>query len=405
VVRLGDRYRRTTFPLGTANRKEAARAAKQIHEYLSANGWEKTLERYKTLKRHCPPLTIGQYLELASKHAEVKPATLTANVRCLRQILAGAFGYQAPGSAKYDYRGQERSQWIKRLDVIPLDRLTPERINTWRREFIAQAGDDQRVLKSRRISAGSILRQAGSLFTPRLLELIKPEGLSENPFTKVPRVKRPSQRYRSETDFAKLIDKALKELALVDPQAFAAFLLLGFAGLRRSEADSLRWDAFHFDEGFIRIATTSDFGGKSAESLADIHLEPEIITLFRAYQASSRGPFVLESDRKPKPDATFARYRAEATFKRLLVWLRTHGIDNEKPLHTLRKEFGAQLAKKHGILAASIALRHSDIGVTRSHYVDDRTRATVGLGHLIGQPDNVIALAQEQPEDRKGQAL
>jgi integrase len=237
-----------------------------------------------------------------------------------------------------------------------------------------------------------------------LLELIKPEGLSESPFAKVPKAKRVSQRYRSEIDFAKLIEAGFKELAFNDPEAFKAFLLMGFAGLRRSEADSLRWEAFHFDEGFIRLTVTSDFGGKTEESLADVHLEPEAIALFRAYQARTRGAFVLESSIDRKPNATFAHYRAADTFKRLIAWLRSHGMDNEKPLHTLRKEFGAQLAKTHGILAASIALRHSDIAVTRSHYVDDRTRATLGLGHLIRQPDNVVALEQAQSKNLEGKS-
>jgi hypothetical protein len=61
-------------------------------------------------------------------------------------------------------------------------------------------------------------------------------------------------------------------------------------------------------------------------------------------------------------------------------------VKAQKPLHTLRKEFGSQLCQTHGIYAASRGLRHSDIKITSNFYTDSRARATVGLGHLLEAP-------------------
>jgi integrase len=61
----------------------------------------------------------------------------------------------------------------------------------------------------------------------------------------------------------------------------------------------------------------------------------------------------------------------------------------EKPLHELRKEFGSQLADKHGIYVASRMLRHSDIAVTAAHYIDKKSRKTVGLGNLLTRTSTI----------------
>jgi integrase len=84
----------------------------------------------------------------------------------------------------------------------------------------------------------------------------------------------------------------------------------------------------------------------------------------------------------PRLGALYENYRAERIFENLIAWLRSKGVATKTPLHTLRKEFGSLINQRHGIHAASLALRHANIGVTRLHYVDSRPRATPGLGGL-----------------------
>jgi hypothetical protein len=52
----------------------------------------------------------------------------------------------------------------------------------------------------------------------------------------------------------------------------------------------------------------------------------------------------------------------------------------------LRKEFGSLVNQKHGLYAASRALRHADISTSARHYIGKKERVTVGLGHLLIQP-------------------
>src|SRR5688572_22493093 len=61
-VRLQKDRREGWFNLGTANRADAARKAKEIFTFLEANGWDATLQRFKPGSLAPPEgkLTIGE---------------------------------------------------------------------------------------------------------------------------------------------------------------------------------------------------------------------------------------------------------------------------------------------------------------------------------------------------------
>ena len=155
------------------------------------------------------------------------------------------------------------------------------------------------------------------------------------------------------------------------------------AGLRRKEIDLLEWTAFRWEENVIRIQPTNFFHPKSEDSIGDIQIDDEIMAIFREYHATVKGPFVILSPLQPKPVLRGDFYRCNTHFERLNAWLRLQGVTEQKPLHTLRKEFGTLVNAAHGIHAASKALRHADITFTNNFYTDSRIRVTPGLGRLF----------------------
>ena len=56
--------------------------------------------------------------------------------------------------------------------------------------------------------------------------------------------------------------------------------------------------------------------------------------------------------------------------------LTSQGVQNMKPLHTMRKEIGSIIANEEGIFAASRYLRHSDIRITSAIYADKKKTVT-----------------------------
>jgi integrase len=190
-------------------------------------------------------------------------------------------------------------------------------------------------------------------------------------------------RYRSNVNAEALIALAQKELYEAEPEQFKVFLLCLFAGLRRNEVDKLEWNAFHFDEGFIRISATRWFRPKTEDSLGDIDVDSEVLELFRNFHSRAKSAFVVESSVPVRGETAYSNYRCPDVFQGLVAWLRKNGVDTGKPLHTLRKEFGSLVCAKAGIFAASRALRHADIQITSQHYLDRKARVTLGLGSLL----------------------
>jgi integrase len=211
------------------------------------------------------------------------------------------------------------------------------------------------------------------------------------PFSGVQYEKRQNVRYRRGFDAGALLTTARDELAVNDPEGFKILLLALTAGLRAHEIDLLEWDAFDFAANTLTIQPTRYFQPKSEYSLGAIDLEPELIEIFRGFRARAHSSFVIDSSLPPKSGLRYDYYRCRPCFDRLYTWLRAHGISGRKPLHTLRKEYGSQVCDRHGIYAASRALRHANIGVTATHYLDKKSRATSGLGAVFS--DRIVSVA------------
>jgi hypothetical protein len=76
----------------------------------------------------------------------------------------------------------------------------------------------------------------------------------------------------------------------------------------------------------------------------------------------------------------------------LLAWLRSKGVNDRTPFHFQRKLNGSELNDRHGIHAASIGLRHSNIRTTSEFYVDSRARLTAGFGSVLSERQKVTPL-------------
>jgi len=346
-------------------------------------------------------LSVGQFLALAETVASVQKVTWQGYVTAFRRIVSNSFNLDL-GKKKFDPHGGGNQEWVQRVDAVKLANVSPQKIQQWKRTFLAEAAPDPVSQRSAKVSINSFLRQARSLFSRKILrhlgEVTLPDPL---PFAGVEFEPRQSLMYRSSFDVQTLIATARDELASSDPEVFKVFLLAVMVGLRRKEIDLLEWDSFLWDSGSVRVQATQHFEGKSEDSLGDVYVDNELLEIFRGYRARAMGPFVIESDGQPHPGERHLRYRCKAIFVRMTKWLRQHGVKGNKPLHTLRKEFGSQICASHGIHAASRQLRHADIAITNMFYTDARKRALTGLGHLLKSNDKVVPLAQDQCDSLK----
>jgi integrase len=399
AVYIQHRGQRHKWSLGTANQEAAAAKAKDIFMRLQSGGWEAAVQKYRPkLAEKKGDVTVGEFIAEVKAKADVDPKTLEGYCKALRTIVSGVFGLDV-GKEKFDYsKGGGREKWLEALNKVRLTKFTPERVQEWKRGFLAKAKQTPIAQRQAKVSVNSRMRQARSLFSPKVLKHLAIELPTPLPFEGISFEPRQSLKYRSTFDVMELIKEAKADLAGTEPEAFKIFLLAVMVGLRRREIDLLEWQSFRWDTGMIRIEPTRFFHPKSEDSIGDIAIDTELIEIFRGYRARARGDFVIESSHKPKPGVLYQYYRCQDAFKKLTEWLRKHGVKTNKPLHTLRKEYGSQINAMHGIHAASRALRHADIRVTNEYYTDSRIRVTPGMGHLLRdqQSETITPIAQER---------
>jgi integrase len=388
-VQLQFRRRREEFALLTANKAAAAARAKEIFEFLRANGWEATIAKFKANSKRADDnavRTVGDFIEaVQATTTSTRSRTLPEYVRSFRRIVASTFGIDDAG--KYDNRKNGRDRWLEQVHAIELSRITPQRIQAWKIAFLARAGQSPVKQRSARISVNSALRCARSLFSSRRVKFVNLPAGFVSPFASVALEPRQSTRYHGGIDLEAVVHAALVELTDSDPEALKIILLAATCGLRRAEIDTLGWEAFDFVKQALHIKPSDHFQPKTEDSIGAIDLEERVAKFFERLKAKAKSHFVIESPLKLKANATYASYRAEAVFERVTRWLRKHGVRGQKPLHQLRKEFGSRICEQYGIFASSRMLRHSDVAITAQYYVDKKARTVVGLAHLFAQPE------------------
>jgi hypothetical protein len=407
AVQIVHGTQRVRWSLHTDNREAAAARAREIYQYVIANGWDAARERFRPKHQAVNKTiwTVGEYLAASKKVCGAKPQTIEGYAQALRRIVSEVQRIGG-GKAKFDYRAGGNAEWQSKIHSIRLETLTSAKIDVWKRRFVSTRSEDAILRRRATTSANSFLRRARALFSPRIRAAIRRElGVeppASTPFDNVELLREPSHKYFSAVEIEKLIQSGRRELADADPEVFKVFLLATFAGLRRREIDLLEWSAINWERNYLRVQQTAYFTAKTGDSEAELPLDAEIIHLLRGYSARATGPFVIESSRAPKHDAVYQHYRCDEIFQRLVAWLRLHGVRSQKPLHELRKEFGSLINKNHGIHAASRALRHSDIRVTSDHYTDSRAQGTTGLGFLLGGNLTTDVRPQHDEESTQG---
>ena len=371
-VYVQHRGRREWFNLKTPNKESAASYAREIYRSLIGAGWQPTLLRFKPeVVRKVTSPTVRELLDEVEKFGGLKPQTYRTYASKLRGLIASILGIEGDAS-KFDFHKGGNRQWRAQIDNTRVSKLSLPTIQAWKKKVLAVAGDSPLAQQHARRTINSILRNAKSLFAPSLLKHLTFQLETPVPLEGVSFEKVAKPRYRSKIDAVSLLASARSELPESDPETYKIFLLALCVGLRRREIDGLLWTQIDFQRRIIRVETNNYTELKSAESEDEIDLSPELTDELKRFQEKSFSAFVIGAPRPPKKSDRYSTYRCDVEFKRLIAWLNGKGIAEDKPLHTLRKEFGSVIAAKHGIFAASSALRHSGIAVTRDHYVDKK---------------------------------
>jgi integrase len=394
-IRIAHLGRREWFNCGTANRDAAAEKARKIYLSLLARGWHPTLDEFKPdMQVSADGCTVGEFLIQVKAVSGLKPVTFEIYAKKFRTLVADICKVDG-GKDKHDYTNGGHKQWLERVSSQRLDKLTPDRVNEWKvRELRAASGNPLQLARAQK-TCRSILLNSKALFAPKIRKHLTLRLPAPLPFDGVELPPVGKSRYKSEINPAQLLQHAKREFvdgAVGDeavkprPELFKILLLALGAGLRRDEIDKLQWKQIKWDRNVIRVETTEHGSTKSAESEADVDVDPGLLDILRPYrpETGDESGFVIKSPVRPRPSSTrHHHYRCNRQFKQLIVWLHGKGISARNAIHALRKEFGSQICAQAGIFAASSALRHSSINLTREFYIDKKQPTYLSIGKLL----------------------
>ena len=397
-MRVEFRRRELTFSLRTANKQAVAKRAAAIFRDLVELGVEATIKKHRGPKDDVPKqedVTIGAWVAAAEKVFDGSPATFGGYTRALRFIASQILAMQ---KTKKRFGRSQSKNYRKQIDSTQLAIFTPAALQSWRIAYVKRAGENPAKQRSARISANSAIRQARAIFSRKIVKFVSWVALPDPlPFSGVEFFPRESMKYHSKIDPAALLRAAHDELLACDPEVFKALILGLGGGLRRGEIDRLLWRQLDFSAKLIRIEVTETGPLKSPDSAGVVPMDDALVAILRGLKARSQGPFVLKGGTGVTASLPWGqRYRCTDVFDRLTQWLRQHGVEGARPLHTLRKEAGSLVATEAGIHAASRFLRHADIQVTAAFYADHKERVAVRIGALL-EPQNIIALPNAAP--------
>lgn len=281
--------------------------------------------------------TIGELLEVYPKMATVKKDTARDYVGSMKIIL------------------RETATPL----TTPVNSLTGKIISTFERLRHNQAKDIPALHRAKR-TVSSITRQAKSIFSKRMLQRYEDEGWHFNVKHFVERSvdRGPTVRYKAPD--AALPAKTLaasKDLRESDPEAYKAFVMAYFAGLRKSEIANatVEW----IEDHAIHVQPDGQFDTKNSHERT-VPLAPDVFADLQDLLPAD-GYILLGNQTE----------RTELVFRRLNKWLRGIGwTHSTKVVHELRKVYGSTVSRIAGIHAAQHLLGHMDYSTTDRYYAD-----------------------------------
>jgi len=376
-MRIMHQGKRRRFSTGKSSIKDAKQKARVIMADIQSRGFEEAVKIHSKRRDQIPTdPTITEFAEL---------------------YRAVSVGFDSPPSRPTRERYIRSLVRIAEASGVRLtSQLDENKIEIFKGRYLSDGRKEGRKDDSIRTSLNGILRNAAALFSTQALQgyrrhgvqLTNPfsgtqiKGVRLRPYSPLPRdlvasIWKKAALLRDGDKDADPPDATLRARDTFDfrepqPDSYMILLLELGLGLRRDEADKCQWDWFFTDhEGrrYLEVRETPYFLPKSGEN----RIVPVEEALWKAiHDGKKTEEFVIDGNpptlRDPERDLKSKVYRCDRAHRTLVAWLRKMGITNQKPCHTMRKEFGSYVATSFGLYHAQKLLGHSSPSVTSAFY-------------------------------------
>jgi integrase len=394
-IRLQFNGTRRRFNTHQSNKEQAIDVAIKFYNKLQSSGsWEETIDHIFPKRDHRVGITIGEFTDAILKHSTKKEATLQIYFKKFHTLISEIFGIKRDKMASYA-NGEAYKTWLARVNAIKLSDVTGEKVQTWKKRRLLECNNDPKKEACTRNTINTILRNSKALFAQSIRTILPLELPANTPFDGIEFERTDIVPYSSKIHSLRgFLDNAHNKLwedytpddvaagvVRVKSEAYKVILLSLLAGLRRDEIDTLTWDQIDFVANVIRVRTTAHTATKTFGSERDVHMNEFLAgRLSMMREQNKNTEFVISNDVIPNMKLiTQHHYRCRRIFRFVSRWLRQNGINDSKPIHALRKEYGAEIYKHFGSFAAQNQLGHKNITTTSKYYFSPKERYEIQL--------------------------
>jgi len=334
----GRRFKRST---GKTNYKEALVQAKVIARELRHDG-----QARGTMKRP-GYATVGDVLRVWLERSPAK--TRGNNASTIRKWVRSFAGADADAVSMTRLTAEELERYLRAWPGSPEGRAS-----TWR-QIRAVFADQPRRWDAQ-----------ADLVLPDLTELRlaraetsarerKFEGFTPIPVETLARMDAAAERLRCSR-------------SAEDRRLWAVYALMRWCGLRNSETVALRWDwlvrgsmnyLWRFEGRLLEDGSYYEPKGRAG----DVPVRRRLLGQLRWALKTRRSGFVIPRSSKTDADRLYKR-----GINRFVEQFLVKSNPKEKKAYDLRKQFGAEYCRRHGIEQTSRVMRHADIKTTWRYY-------------------------------------
>jgi integrase len=389
-VRLQYNGERHRFNTHQTNKEQAIDVVIRFYAKLQSCGsWNEAVENIFPRKERKSGITAGDFIEAILQYSTKKEGTLQIYFKKFRTLVSEIFGIGKDRLASYA-NGAAYKAWLTKVNAVKLADLSSDKIQAWKKKRLLACGNDPKKEACTRNTINTILRNAKALFAPSIRSILPLELPTTTPFDGIEFERTDIVPYSSKIHALKtFLDTAYSELwenytpidvamgiVRVKSEAYKVILLSLLAGLRRGEMDTLTWDQVDFVANVIRIRTTAHTATKTFGSERDIHMNEFLVKQLGMMRSQNTAvEFVINNDVMPNIKLTTQHhYRCRRIFLFASNWLRRNGINDHKPIHALRKEYGSEIYKLFGSFAAQNQLGHKSVATTSKYYFSPKER-------------------------------
>jgi integrase len=248
-----------------------------------------------------------------------------------------------------DYKHVVRHSLLPEFGDLPLEAVTPERVDAFRARLVAEGKLSARTINKVLMLLHGVFRRAQRVY-----------GLGSNPAALVDR-----QPFRPSGDFTVLAPaevEALARAAATDQDA-ALFTVAAFTGLRLGELRALRWQDVDFAKRLVHVRRNLTWGVEGPPKSGRVRSVPLIDQAARALDGLSRREFFTGDDDYVFVDVFGGPIDDRQLRERFYAALDVAGLKRLR-LHDLRHTFGTLAVQAFPLSDVKAYMGHVDVQTT-----------------------------------------